>query len=199
MSEARSALVARVEAGDRAALPLLMATYHDEMVEHANRRLPPHLREDVAADIVQHAFLSALKDPEALKWEGLKAFESWVRTVVNNHFASWCRYVNRQKRRFDRLVPNALDDSNAHPADSDTPPRRAIRAHRDQMLLRVMKAVLSPEQFRMVWLRYVEHVSVNDTAAVLDCTPAAVKMRCQRALARIREALGRTSAFFSSH
>ena len=61
-----------------------------------------------------------------------------------------------------------------------------------------MKQVLTAEQAEAVRLRYLEHLSINEAAAVLDCSPAAVKLRCQRALAEMRAALGHTSNYFSS-
>ena len=122
MCEAHDALVARIESGDRAALPLLMDSYRRELTEHLNRRLPPHLRGDVAEDLVQNAFTSLVESLPAFEWRGTDAFLGWLRTAVDARFNDWCRHVHRLRRTYRRIDAGA-DAVTHEPADSDTPLR----------------------------------------------------------------------------
>ena len=66
----------------------------------------------------------------------------------------------------------------------------------DPRLERLVQAVgeLSYEQRSVVILRYVEGLSIEDTASALRCTPAAVKSRAHRGLASLRSRLEQEAA-----
>ncbi|MFF8831719.1 SigE family RNA polymerase sigma factor [Streptomyces sp. NPDC015131] len=51
-------------------------------------------------------------------------------------------------------------------------------------------ARLAPKDRAVVVLRYWEDRSIEETAAAMNASPAAVRTRCTRALARLREQLG---------
>jgi RNA polymerase sigma-70 factor (ECF subfamily) len=77
-----------------------------------------------------------------------------------------------------------------------TPSRSAARHEREQALLAALDGL--PETYRRVLqLRYVQGLSVEAAAAELGCTKGAVMMRCQRAIDKLREALGSASHYLS--
>ncbi|MCX5398721.1 SigE family RNA polymerase sigma factor [Streptomyces sp. NBC_00102] len=58
---------------------------------------------------------------------------------------------------------------------------------------------LAPKDRAVVVLRYWEDCSIEQTAEALRTSPAAVRTRCVRALARLRTLLGGSLAEFATH
>jgi RNA polymerase sigma factor (sigma-70 family) len=183
----------------------LMEERRSFLVRAVARRLPRHLR-DLAEDLVQAAFAVAVPKLDALEWRGLPKFHGWLWQLVRRQFRDWCKHVRRLKCDYRRLLrPSTVeaDGSDTDPLaqaarDSDTPSRLLARREREDRLHAAMDRVLKPRECRALRLRYFEHLPVADVAVLLKCSPAAVKMRCQRALEKLRQALGSASDFFSS-
>ncbi len=70
-------------------------------------------------------------------------------------------------------------------------PERAVEIdHVSTMDLRAAMVRLSPEDRAVLVLRYFFELSVAETASDLRLSPGAVRMRCSRAMARLRDQLG---------
>jgi RNA polymerase sigma-70 factor, ECF subfamily len=124
-----------------------------------------------AEDIAQEAFLRAYQD-----WERVGSYEhqaAWVRRVAANLATSGLRRRLAEARALTRLAGRrepALEPLSAEEADFG----RALRA-------------LPRRQAQAVALFYVEDLSVQQIAVVLDCAEGTVKAH----LARARQALAR--------
>ncbi len=80
-------------------------------------------------------------------------------------------------------------------------PECASADHDDPALrMTLMRALsqLAPKDRAVVVLRYWEDRSIEETAAALRVSPAAVRTRCVRALGRLREQLGGSIAEFAA-
>jgi len=98
---------------------------------------------------------------------------AYVRRTMVNLYASWWR------RRWRGEVPTA--DLPEPPAAADV---AGTVANRDAV--RRALARLSRQQRAIVVLRYVEDLSVDETARVLGCSPGTVRVQAFRALAALR-------------
>jgi RNA polymerase sigma-70 factor (sigma-E family) len=80
----------------------------------------------------------------------------------------------------------------ASEAPSDRLPEQALREDDAALRLTLLRALdeLSPRDRAVLVLRYWEDRSVEETARALRVSPDAVRTRCQRALQRLRGALG---------
>lgn len=99
--------------------------------------------------------------------------EAYVRRVLFTTFLSW----RRRRWRFE--IPAAA------PPDTGTGDDLAGEAAERDAVRRAL-ARLSRQQRAVVVLRYVEDLSVSETAAVLRCSEATVKVQAGRALAALR-------------
>ena len=124
-----------------------------------------------AEDIAQEAFLRAYRD-----WDRVGSYEhqaAWVRRVATNLASSGLRRRLAEARALTRLAARrepALEPLPAEEADFG----RALRA-------------LPRRQAQAVALFYVEDLSVQQIAVVLDCAEGTVKAH----LARGRQSLAR--------
>ena len=104
--------------------------------------------------------------------------EAYVRQALYTTYLSW----RRRRWRFE--TPTAdLPEPDRHDAAHDRDPARGSA---DRDALRRALARLSPQQRAIVVLRYVEDLSVSETAQVLGCSEGTVKVPAGRALANLR-------------
>jgi RNA polymerase sigma-70 factor (sigma-E family) len=125
----------------------------------------------LAEDLLQTALASAWR-----RWSRVLSYDSpeaYVRRVLYTTYLSWWR------RRWRREAPLA-----------DPPDRAAAGDHAgeiaEQDAVRRALARLSRQQRAIVALRYVEDLSVAETAAILSCSQNTVKVQASRALAKLR-------------
>lgn len=110
------------------------------------------------------------------KWSRIVAGghpEAYVRRVLVTRFLSW------QRRHWRFEVPT---ESPPEPPGAAGPDRGAG----DRDAIRRALAGLSKQQRAVVVLRHVEDLSVAETAAVLGCSEATVRVQAGRALAALR-------------
>jgi RNA polymerase sigma-70 factor (ECF subfamily) len=172
------ALVARAQAGDRAAFEELVRRHADGL--HAVvRRLTRDAHE--ADEVTQEAFLRA--------WRGIGGFQG------DAQFFTWLYRigVNEARRRAARSPAArgevALADPGADAPDpAPGPPARAEQADLRAALERAVRD-LEPDQRAPLILRDIEGLSTAEAAAILGLREAAFKSRLHRARMRVRAAV----------
>jgi RNA polymerase sigma-70 factor (ECF subfamily) len=171
-----AALVGRVLAGDAEAFGALVDRHHARCLAIA-----VHLVGDRAdaEDAVQEALLRAYR--HLGRYREQDRFGAWLTRILVNQ----CRTARARARR---PLPDHLDWADAervaaHPAD-DVPPD----AERREALARALGR-LPDDQREAVVLRYADELSFAEMAAATGATPAALKMRVQRACRRLRALL----------
>jgi RNA polymerase sigma-70 factor (sigma-E family) len=117
-----------------------------------------------AEDLVQDALVKA-----AARWDTLADGhpDAWVRTVVYRDHVSWWRRNRREVLAPPRDQPVAPYDESG-------------------LVLREALSQLTARQRAVLVLRYVEDLSLADTAEVLGVTVGSVKKQASVALARLR-------------
>ena len=177
-------LVERLQAGENTAFEELIRTYGGRMLAVARRFMSS---EDDARDVVQEAFGSAYR--AIGKFEGQALVSTWLHRIVVN--AALMRLRTRRRKpeqSIEDLLPGFLENGHMErPASAwrsegpDALERAEIRA-----LVRDRIAEL-PEGHRIVLLlRDIEGLDTDETAAVLDISPGAVKTRLHRARLALR-------------
>ena len=124
-----------------------------------------------AEDLLQTALAKAWR-----RWPTVSRTDSpeaYLRQIIYTTFVTWWR------RRWRAETP-----SNVIPERADGLDVAGVVATRDAV--RRALATLSRQQRAIVVLRYVEDLSVADTAAVLGCSDATVRVQASRALAALR-------------
>jgi RNA polymerase sigma-70 factor (sigma-E family) len=118
-----------------------------------------------AEDLVQEALVKA-----AARWDSLAGGspDAWVRTVVYRDHVSWWRRHRREVLTTPREV--------------GVPP-----VGEDSLVLREALGRLTGRQRAVLVLRYVEDLSLAETAEVLGVSVGSVKKHASVAIARLRQ------------
>jgi len=142
-----------------------------------------------AEDAVQDALLAAYKHLN--QFRGDARLSTWLTTIVVN-----CARMHLRKR--SRYVHVSLDSrigkDQEYPLSDilvDHRPNPEDECCRSTLLARLMKsaAQLSPTLRRTFYLRFVDHLSICETARVLGVPTGTVKAQTARARAKLRKAM----------
>jgi RNA polymerase sigma-70 factor (ECF subfamily) len=193
-----SPLLERIAAGDATAVHELLQRYRTRLRSMVQHRLDPRVAARLdASDIVQDAMLAASALIQEYARQRPVAFYPWLRRIA------WERMVDAQRQHLDaqrRSVrreappPGSISNSSLcvlarHLAWGGPTPSHGL--HQKESNERLARALdqLEPGQREVLMLRNLVQLSLSDTAAVLNITTDAVKMRQLRALRRLREIL----------
>jgi RNA polymerase sigma-70 factor (ECF subfamily) len=185
-------LLDRLRAGDQAALAELYARYRDRLRRMVDVRLDRRLAGRVSAsDVLQEAYIDALKRHPHFFAKPDQSFFGWLRLVVGQRLTDVHReHLEARRRDARQEVPLAAPGSSAVLAGwlAARLPSPSGVAQRHEWAARLEAALdaLDPTDREVLALRHFEELSNADTAAVLGLQPAAASKRYVRALARLR-------------
>ena len=177
-------LVARVQAGDRAAFDLLVRKYQYRIYKFITR----YVRDaNLAFDITQETFLRAYRSIRSFR--GDSAFYTWLyRIAINaskNHLALEAR---RQESALvedgEREAANSLEGLQS----LETPEALLISEEMRQVIVQAIQE-LAPDLRMAILLREVEGFSYEDIAETMNCPIGTVRSRIFRAREAINSRL----------
>ncbi|SNQ50060.1 putative RNA polymerase ECF-subfamily sigma factor [Frankia canadensis] len=182
----RVALVARARQGDADAFGLLYDHYAGLVFRYAQYRL-----DDPAAaeDVVSETFLRAFRTIGAFRWQG-RDIGAWFITIARNLMVDQARSARRRFEIPTADILAAADGATTHAVPS--PEESILTGLTHRALLDAMHR-LRPEQRECVALRFLEGLSVRETALAMERNEGAVRalqLRALRSLARILPAAG---------
>jgi len=192
-----AALVARLRAGDANALAELFNKHREKLRRMVQLRLDHRLAGRVSAsDVLQEAYIDALKRVEHYFEKPDQPFFGWLRLVVGQRLADIHREHLAKKR-------HAGKDVSIHPggAGADSACIAACllgklsspsgAAAKNETFARLEEALeqMDPLDREVLALRHFEELSNAETAALLGIQPPAASKRYVRALARLKEIL----------
>jgi RNA polymerase sigma factor (TIGR02999 family) len=154
--------------GDRAALDRLMPIVYDELRRLARKHLwaeiPGHTLQ--ATGLVNEAYLR-LVDQRRVNWQNRAHFFGAAAQIIRRILVDHARARNRVKRGGGALTIPLIDDVNV------TDRKELDVVALDDALSQLAK--LDPQQERIVELRFFTGLSIEDTAAALNVSPATIK------------------------
>lgn len=170
------ALVDLARTGDTEAFGLLYDHYHTSVYRFLLYRTRST---QVAEDLTSETFFRALRSMNAFRWQG-KDFGAWLMTIARNlctdHF----------KAGRTRLEV-ATDDMGAHDASTEGPEAAVLASLTNELLVEALTR-LPEEQRDCLVMRFLQGLSISETASVLDRSDGAVKqlqLRGVRNLAKL--------------
>ncbi|ABD09868.1 DNA-directed RNA polymerase specialized sigma subunit, sigma24 [Frankia casuarinae] len=184
----RTALVARARRGDVNAFGLLYDRYANLVFRYALYRLGG---DPVAAeDIVSETFLRAFRSIGTFQWQG-RDIGAWFITIARNLLVDQARSA---RRRFEIPTADILAAAEHRATALTAPsPEESILAVLTRRELLDAVRELRPDQQECVALRFLEGLSVRETALAMGRNEGAVKslqFRAIRTLARALPAAG---------
>jgi RNA polymerase sigma-70 factor (ECF subfamily) len=169
-------LVERARDGDSEAFGLLYDRYVDTVYRYLYYRVG---NRSLAEDLTSETFLRALRRIGTVTWQG-RDLGAWLVTIARNltadHFKS---------SRF-RLEVSTADMRDADRLE-DGPEREVLDALNNATLLEAVKR-LNPEQQECILLRFIQGLSVSETAEAMGKNDGAIKAlqyRAVRSLGRL--------------
>jgi len=190
-------LVARLQSGDQTALGELFDCHRDKLRRMVELRLDHRLAGRVSAsDVLQEAYIDALKRVEHYFSKPGQPFFGWLRLVVGQRIADVHREHLADKRNAGREIGmnrgGAGTDSTclaARLVGNASSPSQA--AQRNETIGQLEDALnqMDPLDREVLALRHFEELSNLETASLLGIQPAAASKRYVRALARLKEIL----------
>ncbi len=177
MAVADAQIVKSVLGGDTEAFGVLVDRYQERCL-----RLAIHIvgsRED-AEDAVQESFLRAFRYLGGYRER--EKFAAWLYRILVNQ----CRTLLARRRRLE--LPMAEWEWDVTAVADGATERGALRAELARAL-----ALLPPDQREAVVLRFAEDLTYDEMATITGSGISALKMRVQRACARLRRLLLETA------
>ncbi len=170
------ALISEAKGGGADAFGVLYDRYHSRIYRFIYLKVGG--REE-AEDLTHHVFLSAWEHIHGYRHEG-HPFSSWLyriaRNTVIDHYRS-----RRPTSSLEEVDPDAIQSS------------QNIEASAEQALLlkEVRRAIsaLRPDQQDVIILRFVDELSVKETALALDKSEGAVKLLQHRGMQELQDKL----------
>lgn len=179
-------LVAKAQAGDRAALGELLHKYGSGLYRSV---LLPRLGSDAAAkDALAETYAKVVANIDKFVWQNV-GFYPWLRTVA-------LRVALDQLRARKRLVLFEADDlaREVDAAQTETPVEQQISDQRDREAARrkVEEALgkINPRYARAIRLRVLDEKPRDEVAAELGVSAATFDVLLHRAIASLKKALG---------
>jgi RNA polymerase sigma-70 factor (ECF subfamily) len=173
-----SALVELAQQGDAEAFGLLYERYVDTVYRYVYVRVGAR---QVAEDITSETFLRALRRMDTFSWQG-RDIAAWFVTIARNLITD-----NAKSARF-RMEVTTADMLDADTRVEAAPEAEVMERLRDERLLGAVRN-LKPEQAECVVLRFLQGLSLSETAKVLGKSEGAVKQLQLRAVRSLHREL----------
>ncbi|PWB38400.1 MAG: hypothetical protein C3F02_03535 [Parcubacteria group bacterium] len=132
---------------------------------------------EVAEDLTQDIFLKTWQ--HLVDKKQIANFQSFVFRIARNTVIDYYRQNNRQELPLE-FLPEELEQA---PADHSHSFHRSLDLEKLLQDLRKLK----PEYQEVIYLRYVEDLSIDDIAQIVDMQKSAVRVLLHRALSKLRE------------
>lgn len=164
--------VRQAQEGSAHAFALLYDYYVDQVYAYVYHRVG---HRQTAEDLVGDVFLRALRRITTFRWQGVD-FGAWLITIARNrvhdHFKS-------ARFRLEAPVEEIYDTPQTSSPDD---PEQAALAGDLARQVREALSLLKGEQAEVLYLRFIQHLNVAETGAVMGKSDGAVKALQYRAL-----------------
>jgi RNA polymerase sigma-70 factor (ECF subfamily) len=171
-------LVELAQAGDHQAFGRLYDLYSDIVYRYIYFRVGS---QSLAEDLMQETFLRALRRISSFSWQG-RDLAAWFVTIARNLIAD---HFKSGRYRLEVATADMLDSGHDRPTDG--PETEVLDMLTNVRLLEAVKQ-LNAEQQECVVLRFLQGLSVSETAAIMGKNDGAIKAlqyRAVRTLARL--------------
>lgn len=171
-------LILASQHGDRAAFKEIYDRFRDRVYNLAYYSLGEAL---AAEDTLQIVFMKVHQALPGFRFES--ALATWIYRIALNE----C--LNQNRKRSAQHVPLESILGSGEEIDTGSTPddKHALSERREIILQAIME--LSPKLRNVVVLKYLEGLSYDEVAAVLECSPGTVASRLNRALAAMEARL----------
>jgi RNA polymerase sigma-70 factor (ECF subfamily) len=171
------ALVRRAQAGDMTAFSELFDRYYDVVFRYVLFRMNDRT---LAEDVTQETFLRALRRISSVTYQG-RDIGAWFVTIARNLIFD---HVKSSRYRLESTTSDIVELS----PSTHGPEQQVLDMATNEELLRCIRK-LNADQQECISLRFLQGLSVAETAAIMDRNEGAVKALQHRAVRRLAQLL----------
>ena len=171
-------LVAAVQAGDRAAFKTIYEHYQERIYNLVYYTIGDRA---AAQDILQIVFMKVYRGLAGFRFESRLA--TWIYRIAINE----C--LNQNRRHGHEHVPFEAVLGTGEELDGSSQPDELHLTEEKREIIGNALLTLAPHLRTVVVLRYLDGLSYQEIASVLDCSPGTVASRLSRALGQLEERL----------
>jgi RNA polymerase sigma-70 factor (ECF subfamily) len=164
--------VRRAQEGSAHAFALLYDHYVDQVFAFVYHRIG---QRQTAEDLVSDVFLRAFRRIKTFKWQGVD-FGAWLLTIARNRVAD---HFKSARFRMEATVEEVFDTPQSGGPDD---PEQALLSGDAARYVHEALRNLKGEQAEVLYLRFIQHLSVAETGAVMGKSDGAIKALQYRAL-----------------
>jgi RNA polymerase sigma-70 factor (ECF subfamily) len=200
-NESDERLIERFQSGERAAFDEIARRYRPRLLRFLRLRTRSL---ESAEDLTQETLMKAFASLGSLRRGEFLA--GWLHRVAFRTFVDSTRRRSLNVASFDEDQRNVFENGGAGQSvfatrttprrpngaefDDASPETQVVRADERENVWRVAREVLTPKEFKTLWLRYVDGATDSEIALGLGATPGAVRVALTRArqklVARLR-------------
>lgn len=182
-------LLEQAQLGDEVALGRLLQWSREFLRREAHDTLGPQLRVRVdESDLVQKVCLAAYEQFGQFRGHSAAEFIQWLRRILERDLLDVVeRERDAAKRAVDREEPGSKPLQRAV-ARQTSPSRRAIRAEERILILETLEQ-LPDDQREAVRIKYLDHATLQETAARMGKTEDAVSSLLHRGMKKLNALL----------
>ena len=171
------ALVRSAQAGDMSAFSELFDRYYDVVFRYVLFRMNDRT---LAEDITQETFLRALRRITSVTYQG-RDIGAWFVTIARNLIFD---HVKSSRYRLESTTSDIIELS----PSTHGPEQQVLDLATNEELLRCVRK-LNADQQECISLRFLQGLSVAETAKIMDRNEGAVKALQHRAVRRLAQLL----------
>jgi len=167
-------LVQRAQAGDAEAFGELYDKYVDQVYRYIAYRVPSS---QVAEDLTSETFLRALRRISSFTWQG-RDVGAWFVTIARNLIAD---HYKSGRYRLELTTDDVSTAKAAVEVTAAGPEAEVLEGMQNRVLLEAVKQ-LNAEQQECIVLRFLQGMSVTETAQIMGKNDGAIKALQYRAI-----------------
>lgn len=160
----------------------LYDTYHTDVYQYIFYLVKNH---QVAEDLIQETFIKVLKAHKQFRGESSE--KTWLFSIARHTVMDHFRKQQREKNKWFGLF-NKNDEWQQLEAKGLLPDELLILTEEQQMLYRQLD-LLTLDQKNVIILRFIQSMSIHDTARILEWTESKVKTTQHRAINKLHQLL----------
>lgn len=137
----------------------------------------------IAEELVQEVYIKVLNSYDSFK--GDSSEKTWLYSIARHVGVDWIRSQNRKKRKF--LGVFELSEKEFQIRDEEPLPDEIVAEREEIKEVYQMLRKCSFDQQQVIILRYIESLSISETASVLGWTESKVKTTQHRGIKALKD------------
>ena len=143
-----------------------------------------------ALDLTQETFIYAFRNIEKFRYES--SVSTWLYAIAINV----CKRSNKKKKRFLAIFTDSLDDPETSSniknyVSYEQPVSESLEINEEQALIRQAISSLPKKYGIVIILKYLQDLSYEEIAQIVNCSVGTVKSRLSRAKEKLKPKLSK--------